>query len=122
MDAIVALNPDLTNQKTIEPPAQVNNHHVLISARARVRIVRSFSSFFFFDQHATVDETIGERKKNRQNHLKHSNARFSYFHEIDRDCLLHSTSDLSRAVHSYPCQVHTVEFTSRATFRRLCLI
>ncbi|KOX78803.1 Kinesin-like protein Klp10A [Melipona quadrifasciata] len=35
MDAIVALNPDLTSQKTIEPPAQVNNHHVLISARAR---------------------------------------------------------------------------------------
>ncbi|XP_043518853.1 kinesin-like protein Klp10A isoform X2 [Frieseomelitta varia] len=35
MDAIVALNPDLTSQKTIEPPAQVNNHHVVISARAR---------------------------------------------------------------------------------------
>ncbi|KAF3423943.1 hypothetical protein E2986_03399 [Frieseomelitta varia] len=37
MDAIVALNPDLTSQKTIEPPAQVNNHHVVISARARNR-------------------------------------------------------------------------------------
>ncbi|XP_031369397.1 kinesin-like protein Klp10A [Apis dorsata] len=34
IDAIIALNPDLTNQKTIESPAQMNNH-TLISSRAR---------------------------------------------------------------------------------------
>lgn len=57
MDAIVALNPDLTNQKTMEPPSQINNH-VLIS-KARVRIARSFdlsSALFSFKQRATTTE------------------------------------------------------------------
>ncbi|XP_068982005.1 kinesin-like protein KIF2A isoform X2 [Bombus flavifrons] len=33
MDAIVALNPDLTNQKTMEPPSQINNHVLISKAR-----------------------------------------------------------------------------------------
>lgn len=114
MDAIVALNPDLTSQKTIEPPAQVNNHHVLISARARVRIVRSldrFSPSFSFDQHATVDETLGERKEPTESSETQQRRVRTYVREIDRDRVLRCFANCSFPSVSSP---HGWSFTSRA--------